>query len=98
MGNSYTRTERPTLVRTSRDLVVPDRSTLSGTMQTSEVVWRSSGQEPVHLLMGSTSLRLCGPGECLFGKQVSKRRRARRTLNRDTDLMPAGPSRRAYPP
>ena len=91
MGNSYTRTERSTLVRISRDLVVPDRSTLSRTVQTSEVVWRSGGQEPVHLLMGSTRLRLCGPGEYLFEKQVSKRRRARRALNRDADLMPAGP-------
>jgi hypothetical protein len=40
---------------------------------------------PVHLLVGSTGLRLCGPGEWLVEKHGAKRRRAWRVLHLATD-------------
>ena len=39
------------------------------------------GSEPVHLLVDSTGLRLCGPGEWLIEKHGTKRRRAWKMLN-----------------
>ena len=45
-------------------------------------VW---GSEPVHLLVDSTGLRLCGPGEWLIEKHGTKRRRAWRVLHLATD-------------
>jgi hypothetical protein len=47
------------------DLTVPDHSTLSRRAETLEVPRPASGPggEPVHLLVDSTGLRLCGPGE-----------------------------------
>jgi hypothetical protein len=49
------------------DLAVPDHSTLTRRAETLEVPRPcSSSREPVHLLVDSTGLRLCGPGEwCL---------------------------------
>jgi hypothetical protein len=41
--------------------------------------------EPVHLLVDSTGLRLCGPGEWLEEKHGTKRRRAWRVLHLATD-------------
>ena len=46
------------------DLAVPDHSTLSRRAETLEVPRPRRGREPVHLLVDSTGLRLCGPGEC----------------------------------
>ena len=47
------------------DLAVPDHSTLSRRAETLEVPRPcSSSRGPVHLLVDSTGLRLCGPGEC----------------------------------
>jgi hypothetical protein len=46
------------------DLAVPDHSTLSRRAETLEMPRPRCGREPVHLLVDSTGLRLCGPGEC----------------------------------
>jgi hypothetical protein len=56
------------------DLAVPDHSTLSRRAETLEVPRPRSGAEPVHLLVDSTGLRLCGPGEWLTEKHGSRRR------------------------
>ena len=60
------------------DLAVPDHSTLSRRAETLEVPRpRSSpGSGPVHLLVDSTGLRLCGPGEWLAEKHGSRTRRS----------------------
>ena len=63
------------------DLAVPDHSTLSRRAETLEVPGpcpRSAG--PVHLLVDSTGLRLCGPGEWLTEKHGTRRRRSWRKL------------------
>src|ERR671910_1686673 len=67
------------------DLPVPDHSTLSRRAETLEVPRPRRGPEPVHLLVDSTGLRLCGPGEWLAEKHGTKRRRAWRTLHLATD-------------
>ena len=56
---------------------MPDYSTLSRRAETLEVprlCSRSRG--PVHLLVDSTGLRLCGPGEWLIEKHGTQRRRS----------------------
>src|SRR5215208_5511114 len=66
------------------DLPVPDHTTLSRRAVTLEVPrWRSSqstdagdGAEPVHLLVDSMGLKLCGAGERLIEKHGTRRRRA----------------------
>jgi hypothetical protein len=58
------------------DLAVPDHSTLSRRAETLEVARPKAGSEPVHLLVNSTGLRLCGAGEWLTEKHGTKRRRA----------------------
>ena len=61
---------------------MPDYSTLSRWAETLEVprlCSRSRG--PVHLLVDSTNLRLCGPGEWLIEKHGTKRRRSWRKLH-----------------
>jgi hypothetical protein len=71
------------------DLPVPDHTTLSRRAATLEVPQpRSSSSpnagrraEPVHLLVDSTGLKLCGPGEWLVEKHGSKRRRGWRKLH-----------------
>src|SRR5215203_2345760 len=67
------------------DLPVPDHSTLSRRAETLEVLRPKAGSEPVHLLVDSTGLKLCGPGEWLIEKHGSKRRRAWRVLQLATD-------------
>ena len=67
------------------DLAVPDHSTLSRRAETLEVPRPKAGSEPVHLLVDSTGLRLCGPGEWLLEKHGTKRRRAWRVLHLATD-------------
>src|SRR3712207_2853410 len=49
------------------DLPVPDHSTLSRRAEALEVPRPAAGPsgEPVILLVDSTGLRLCGPGDCL---------------------------------
>ena len=67
------------------DLPVPDHSTMSRRAETLEVPRPRCGREPVHLLVDSTGLKLCGPGEWLEEKHGTKRRRAWRKLHLATD-------------
>src|ERR671938_389815 len=67
------------------DLPVPDHSTLSRRAETLEVPRPKAGRAPVHLLVDSTGLKLCGPGEGLIEKHGTKRRRAWRVLHLATD-------------
>jgi Transposase DDE domain len=72
-------------------LPVPDHTTLSRRAATLEVPRpRSSsrtgdGAEPVHLLVDSTGLKLCGPGEWLVEKHGTKARRSWRKLHLGRD-------------
>ena len=61
-------------------LRVPDHTTLSRRAATLQVPWPRSGAEPMHLLVDSTGLKLCGHGEWLVEKHGSKRRRGWRKL------------------
>jgi hypothetical protein len=67
------------------DLPVPDHSTLSRRAETLEVLRPKAGSEPVHLLVDSTGLKLCGPGEWLIEKHGSTQRRGWRKLHLATD-------------
>ncbi len=67
------------------DLAVPDHSTLSRRAEALEVARPRRGREPVHLLVDSTGLRLCGPGEWLAERHGAKRRRSWRKLHLATD-------------
>jgi hypothetical protein len=67
------------------DLAVPDHSTLSRRAETLQVPRPRAGQEPVHLLVDSTGLRLCGPGEWLAEKHGSRTRRSWRKLHLGVD-------------
>ena len=67
------------------NLPVPDHSTLSRRAETLEVARPKAGNAPVHLLVDSTGLKLCGPGEWLAEKHGTKRRRAWRVLHLATD-------------
>ena len=66
-------------------LPVPDHSTLSRRAQTLVVPRPRSGSaaehEPMHLLVDSTGLKLCGAGEWLVEKHGAKRRRSWRKLH-----------------
>jgi len=70
-------------------LAVPDHSTLSRRAQTLEVPRLRSGSgadsEPVHLLVDSTGLKLCGAGERLLEKHGTKIRRSWRKLHVGVD-------------
>src|SRR3954469_1370612 len=57
-------------------LAVPDHSALSRRAKTLEVPQPRSGAEPVHLLVDSTGLKLCGAGEWLREKHGTKTRRS----------------------
>ncbi len=69
------------------DLAVPDHSTLSRRAETLEVPRprTSAGAEPVHLLVDSTGLKLCGAGEWLHEKHGTKVRRSWRKLHLGMD-------------
>jgi hypothetical protein len=68
------------------DLAVPDHSTLSRRAETLEAPKPSpSSRGPVHLLVDSTGLRLCGPGEWLLEKHGTRRRRSWRKLHIGVD-------------
>src|SRR5881398_1649617 len=77
------------------DLPVPDHTTLSRRAATLEVPRPRSGSrsdyghdtEPLHLLVDSTGLKLCGPGEWLIEKHGTRKRRSWRKLHlgRDAD-------------
>src|SRR4051812_45328023 len=69
------------------DLPVPDHSTLSRRAETLKLPKPRSGLGcgPVHLLVDSTGLKFCGPGEWLVEKHGTKRRWAWRVLHLATD-------------
>jgi hypothetical protein len=68
------------------NLAVPDHSTLSRRAATLEVPRPQAGSAPVHLLVDSTGLKLCGPGEWLVEKHGTKGRRSWRKLHLATDV------------
>src|SRR5918912_1655132 len=55
------------------DLAVPDHSTLSRRAEALEVPRPRAGRGPLHLLVDSTGLRLCGPGGGLIEKHGTRR-------------------------
>src|SRR5580693_9822313 len=65
-------------------LAVPDHSTLSRRAETLKLPQPHCGsggsREPVHLLVDSTGLKLCGAGEWLLEKHGTKTRRSWRKL------------------
>ena len=68
------------------DLLVPDHSTIArraGTVTLPSKPRSSSG--PLHLLVDSTGLKLCGPGEWLIEKHGTKKRRSWRKLHLGVD-------------
>src|SRR5437773_10235191 len=67
------------------DLAAPDHSTISRRGETLPVSRPRSGSEPVHLLVDSTGLKLCGPGEWLVEKHAAKVRRCWRKLHIGVD-------------
>jgi Transposase DDE domain len=68
------------------DLAVPDHSTLSRRAETLDVPKPCpSSRGSVHLLVDSTGLRLCGPGEWLIEKHGTQRRRSWRKLHIGVD-------------
>ena len=67
------------------DLAVPDHTTLSRRAETLEVARPRPGRAPVHLLVDSAGLRLCGPGEWLRERHGTRRRRSWRKLHVATD-------------
>src|SRR5580698_992739 len=56
------------------DLAVPDHSTLSPRAETLAVVRPQRRPAPLHLLVDSTGLKLCGAGEWLVEKHGATRR------------------------
>jgi hypothetical protein len=65
---------------------VPDHSTLSQRAERLEVPKPSpSARDPVHLVVDSRGLRLCGPGEWLIEKHGTRRRRSWRKLHIGVD-------------
>ncbi len=69
------------------DLAVPDHSTLSRRAERLEVPRprARAGAEPMHLLVDSTGLKLCGAGEWLHEKHGTKLRRSWRKLHLGMD-------------
>ena len=69
------------------DLPVPDHTTLSRRAESLEVPRPplDSEAKPVHLLMDSTGLKLCGPGEWLIEKHGTRVRRSWRKLHIGVD-------------
>src|SRR5437870_10419500 len=67
------------------DLAAPDHSTLSRRGETLPVSRPRAGSEAVHLLVDSTGLKLCGPGEWLVEKHAAKVRRSWRKLHIGVD-------------
>ena len=54
------------------DLAAPDHSTISRRGETLPVSRPRAGSEAVHLLVDSTGLKLCGPGEWLAEKHAAR--------------------------
>jgi len=66
-------------------LAVPDHATLSCRAETLELPRPRLGSAPVHLLVDSTGLKLCGSGEWLLEKNGTRTRRAWRKLHIGVD-------------
>jgi hypothetical protein len=66
-------------------LAVPDHSTMSRRAETLKVPRPHSGRKPMHLLVDSMGLKLCGPGEWLVEKHGTRTRRGWRKLHLATD-------------
>jgi hypothetical protein len=75
------------------DLAVPDHSTLSRRAEILELPRPRPGSEPVHLLVDSTGLKLCGPGEWLTEKHGTRTRRSWRSSISAWTPTPARSSR-----
>jgi transposase len=67
------------------DLPVPDHTTLSRRAETLEVPRSQPGTEPIHLLVDSTGVKLCGASEWLTEKHGTKTRRSWRKLHLGVD-------------
>ena len=67
------------------DLPVPDHSTLSRRAETLEVPRSQPGTDPIHLLVDSTGVTLCGASEWLTEKHGTKTRRSWRKLHLGVD-------------
>ena len=67
------------------DLAVPDHSTLSRRAETLALLPPQPGSSPMHLLVDSTGLKLCGSGEWLLEKHGTKTRRSWRKLHIGVD-------------
>ncbi len=67
------------------DLAAPDHSTISRRGETLPVSPPRPGSEPLHLLVDSSGLKLCGPGEWLVEKQAARARRSWRKLHIGVD-------------
>lgn len=67
------------------DLAVPDHSTLSRRAEMLEVPRPRPGTRPVHLIVDSTGLKLCGAGEWLVEKHGTRTRRSWRKLHIGVD-------------
>jgi IS5 family transposase len=67
------------------DLAVPDHSPLCRRAETLEVSRPRPGTRPVHRIVDSTGLQLCGPGEWLLEKHGSRTRRSWRKLHTGVD-------------
>jgi len=67
------------------DLAVPDHSTLSRRAETLAVARPHPSSGPIHLLVDSTGLKLCGPGEWLVEKHGTRTRRDWRKLHLGVD-------------
>jgi hypothetical protein len=67
------------------DLAAPDHSTISRRGETLQVSRPRPGSEPVHLLVDSTGLKLCGPGEWLVEQHATGPRRSWRKLHIGVD-------------
>ena len=63
------------------NLSVPDHTTLSRRAESLDVLRPQAGPGPVHLLVDSTGLKLCGSGEWLLEKHGTKTRRSWRKLH-----------------
>jgi hypothetical protein len=72
------------------DLAVPDHSMLSRRAETLAVARPVSSGEPLHLLVDSTGLKLCGAGEWLVEKHGTSRRRSWRKLHIGVDADTGG--------
>ena len=64
---------------------MPDHSTLSRRTEALEMALPRPGSAPVHLLVDSTGLKLCGSGEWLLEKHGTRTRRSWRKLHIGVD-------------